>query len=146
MNPLVLTHFISLKQKVRNKDTLLPTGGYKKWHIRNGPSEQVIWLGNSHIKWGIQSQITCSKALLQIWCRWNWGSIWAPLQGRRRRQPFKTTKKLLCNVDGFIATKRLLIKERSWGIYLFKKCQENMYKELGAYFHFIARQLKKVAH
>ena len=41
-------------------------------YIVDRPSEQIVWLGTSPIKWGIQSQITCSKALLQPSCRENW--------------------------------------------------------------------------
>ena len=29
-------------------------------HIIDRPSKQIVWLGTSPIKWGIQSQIICS--------------------------------------------------------------------------------------
>ena len=63
--------FLLLSKKKKHPHKLFMN--LKKVHSRvvqicgaplDGPSEQIVWLGNSPIKGRIQNQITCSKALL----------------------------------------------------------------------------------
>ena len=62
MNPEKLIYYL----KYIAKTLSLPPGSYKISRILDDrPIEQVVWLGTSPIEWGIQSQITSSKALLQ---------------------------------------------------------------------------------
>ena len=57
--------------------------------------------------------------------------------------PFKITKKLGCNRKGFIATRRLLKKVGEGCNSL--KMPRQFVEGTGAYFNFIARQVKKMA-
>ena len=68
-------------------------------------ADNLSW--NFSIKWRIQSQINCSKALLQPSCAGNCRRTWTPLQGRWGGWLVQKVKNLGCIASGFIAIKRL---------------------------------------